>query len=105
MTDYTPLGFEKIALQVARDPSLVRCPRDGAVMRVMACDGTRDDGQAMTARELTRLPRGRHCVVARLDVECPACGRRALGVRPKAAGAPERAGRPSPQPRRAVAEA
>ena len=59
MREYALLGIQKIARQAARDPTMIRCPRDGAVMRVLRCPPAYD-----------------------LDVECPACGRRAEGVRP-----------------------
>ena len=50
------------AQQAARDPTTIRCPRDGAVMRVLG-------GRAPASGEP-------------LDLECPACRRRAVGVRP-----------------------
>lgn len=62
MPEYAVLGIEKIARQAARDPTTIRCPRDGAVMRVLGAPGA-------TGTEA-------------FDVECPACRRRALGVRP-----------------------
>lgn len=68
MQDYALLAIEKIARQASRDPTTIRCPRDGAVMRVL---GTGDA----------------------LDVECPACRRRAVGVRPA-----ERAASVGPSP-------
>lgn len=68
--DYALLGIQKIAQQAARDPTTIRCPRDGAVMRVFA--------------------RGTPTAFEGLDVECPACRRRATGVRPMdAAGSQE----------------
>jgi hypothetical protein len=59
--EYALLGIEKIARQAARDPTTIRCPRDGAVLRVAR--RAAEDGV--------------------LDVECPACGRTAVGVRPE----------------------
>lgn len=67
MQDYAVLGIQKIAQQAARDPTTIRCPRDGAVMRVLG-------PRSPTVREV-------------LDVECPACRRRAVGVRPNARAA------------------
>jgi len=67
--DYALLGIQKIARQAARDPTTIRCPRDGAVMRVLTPATVRID--------------------AEFDVECPACRRRATGVRLADAAGPE----------------
>jgi hypothetical protein len=66
--EYLLLGIEKIARQAARDPTTIRCPRDGAVMRVLG----------------ERAPASGEP----LDLECPACRRRAVGVRPADPTAP-----------------
>jgi hypothetical protein len=66
--EYLLLGIEKIARQAARDPTTIRCPRDGAVMRVLGT-GVRAASEG-------------------LDLECPACRRRAVGVRPADPAAP-----------------
>ena len=68
MQEYLLLGIEKIARQAARDPTTIRCPRDGAVMRVLG-------GRAPASGEP-------------LDLECPACRRRAVGVHPADPAAP-----------------
>ena len=62
MREYALRGIQKIAQQAARDPTTIRCPRDSAVMRVLP----------------TRASEAR----GGLDVECPACGRRAVGLLP-----------------------
>ena len=82
MPDYTLVGFQKIAQQAALDAAVVRCPRDGAVMRVVASRAERADRKGTTLREFHRLPRGTGWRVLELDLECPACRRRATGVRP-----------------------
>jgi len=82
MPDYTPLGFQKIAHQASVDPKLIRCPRDGVVMRVLATRARYDDRGIPTFREFPRLPAGAGWRVTELDLECPACRRRAERVRP-----------------------
>ena len=90
MPDYTPLGLQKIALQAAADPTLIRCPRDGVVMRVAATRARHDGRSVPTIREFPRLPSGPGWCVVELDVECPACRRRAERVRPAADEATDR---------------
>ncbi len=80
MPDYTELGLQKIAHQAARDLTLIRCPRDGVVMRVVASRAERQDRDGLTKRRFDRLPTGRGWQVTGLDVECPACRRRALAI-------------------------
>lgn len=82
MPDYTLVGFQKIAQQAALDAAVVRCPRDGAVMRVVASRAEHADRKGTTLREFRRLPRGTDWRVLELDLECPACRRRATGVHP-----------------------
>jgi hypothetical protein len=82
MPDYTPLGLQKIAVQASVDPTLIRCPRDGAVMRVVATRARHDDRGVPTFREFPRLPCGAGWRVTELDVECPACRRQAERLRP-----------------------
>jgi hypothetical protein len=88
MADYTPLGIEKISLQAARDPHTIRCPRDSVVMRILVVDAERTDGKEPTRRMFTALPRSPSWRVTRLDLECPACRRKALGIRPAMAVTP-----------------
>lgn len=80
MSDYTPLGIEKLAQQAATDPSTIRCPRDGVVMRVLQCRAERTERGEVAHRELPSVPAGREWRLTQIDVECPACRRRALGV-------------------------
>jgi hypothetical protein len=82
MPDYTLVGYQKIAQQAALDAAVVRCPRDGAVMRVMASRAEHTGRNGTILREFDRLPRGSDWQVLELDLECPACRRRAAGVRP-----------------------
>lgn len=90
MQDYTTLGIEKIAQQAAKDPTLIRCPRDSAVMRVLRTrpvDLTADDAgadQPPVSVNGARSP-------IELDVECPACRRRATAVRTSRRQPPARA--------------
>lgn len=79
MSDYTPLGLEKLAHQAAKDLTTLRCPRDSVVMRVLACRAEQALRGAVSRREFSRVP-GREWRVLEVDVECPACRRRALGV-------------------------
>ena len=78
--DYTTLGLDKLRRQANTDVTLVRCPRDGVVMRVLGCRAARRDGSGEECRVVGRLPRGRVWAVRELDLECPACGRRARGI-------------------------
>lgn len=82
MADYTPLGIEKISLQASRDLRTIRCPRDSVVMRVLCSHAERNDGKEPRTRSFDALPRGRAWRVTTLDLECPACRRKALGVHP-----------------------
>ncbi len=82
MADYTPLGLEKIARQAADDLSLIRCPRDSVVMRVVGCRAEPVNGAASEGREFRSRPPKAGWRVTEVDVECPACRRRATGVRP-----------------------
>lgn len=82
MADYTPLGIEKISLQAGRDPHTIRCPRDSVVMRVLVVDAERSDGKEPSRRLFTAIPRTPNWRVTKLDLECPACRRKALGIRP-----------------------
>ena len=91
MPDYTPLGLQKLAEQAARDVTSIRCPRDGAVMRVLA--SRTDDVSEEREREQAVHPwRKSGPVVVEVDVECPACRRHAMGVRPKRRAGAETAG-------------
>ena len=90
MPDYTRLGYQKIAHQASVDPALIRCPRDGAVMRVLATRARHDDRGVPTFREFPRLPAGAGWHVTELDLECPACRRRAEGIRPVTDNADDR---------------
>ena len=80
MADYTSLGIDKLTRQANRDITLVRCPRDGVVMRVLSCRAARYDGSGEECRVVGRLPRGRAWAVREIDFECPACSRRARGI-------------------------
>ncbi|MGD8727959.1 MAG: hypothetical protein PVH40_09955 [Gemmatimonadales bacterium] len=82
MSDYTALGLHKIALQASVNPTLIRCPRDGVVMRVVAAHARHDGRGVPTYRDFSRLPSGAGWHILKLDVECPACRRRAESVRP-----------------------
>jgi hypothetical protein len=82
MADYTPLGLEKIARQAASDLSLIRCPRDSVVMRVVVSRAERVDGVELESREFRSRPPDAEWRVTELTVECPACRRCATGIRP-----------------------
>ena len=82
MPDYTLVGLQKITQQAAVDAAGVRCPRDGAVMRVMASRAEHTSRNGTILREFDRLPRGADWQLIEIDLECPACRRRAPGVRP-----------------------
>lgn len=79
MADYTPIGIEKITAQARANRALVRCPRDGAVMRVVGSRAERRDGSG-DAQRFTQPPARRDWVVTELDLECPACRRAAEGI-------------------------
>lgn len=81
MSDYTPLGLEKLARHAANDLTTVRCPRDSVVMRLLACRAERYEAGALAQREFQRAPRGGDWEVREVDFECPACRRRAMNVR------------------------
>jgi len=81
MSDYTSLGVDKIAQQATRDAALIRCPRDSVVMRVLGSRAERLGREGMVSREFTRLPGDAAWRLVEVDVECPACRRRACGVR------------------------
>ena len=80
MSDYTKLGLKKIAQQAKRDLRLVRCPRDGAVMRVTAWRAEHVEDPDNQLQTFDRFPRGVEWKVRDLDVRCPACGRTAEGI-------------------------
>ena len=81
MSDYTLTGEDKIAQQACRNAALIRCPRDSAVMRVTTWRAERTGGpDEREVREFGRFPRSPDWQVCELDVECPACRRRAMGV-------------------------
>ncbi|MDH3289454.1 MAG: hypothetical protein OEO20_03490 [Gemmatimonadota bacterium] len=88
MADYTPLGLEKIARQAGRDLSLIRCPRDSVVMRVVASRAGRVDGVKSEVREFRSRPPHAEWRVSELTVECPACRRVATGIRPDPGSVP-----------------
>lgn len=81
MSDYTRLGLEKLARHASRDLTTIRCPRDSVVMRLLACRAERKGGGDVMRREFVRLPRDGDWQVREIDLECPACRRRALSVR------------------------
>jgi hypothetical protein len=94
MSDYTPLGLEKLARKAAQDLTTLRCPRDSVVMRVLACRAERMTGGDPARREFSRVPRGGDWHVREIDVECPACRRRAMGVKIAEGAELAQAGRP-----------
>lgn len=79
MPDYSPLGIEKIIEQASRDIRLIRCPRDSVVMRVRTCSAEPAGGGPSQVVE-GRVPRARGWIVREMDLECPACRRRADGI-------------------------
>jgi hypothetical protein len=81
IADYSDIGIEKIGKQATADLSLVRCPRDSAVMRLVACRAAPKDDPTARAKAMDRLPKGKDWRVRDLDYECPACRRLALRVR------------------------
>lgn len=79
MADYSSLGIDKITKQANTDITLVRCPRDSVVMRPVECVLERPDtGERRRVRG--RPPKGREWAVRELDLECPACRRRATRI-------------------------
>jgi hypothetical protein len=82
VSDYTPLGIQKIAQQAGRDPTTIRCPRDSVVMRVLTANAERPDADGVKRRRFEGLPKGSAWQLTEVDVECPACRRSAQGVRP-----------------------
>ncbi len=91
MSDYTPLGMEKMARQASLDVALIRCPRDGVVMRIVAWRARRRDGSDETRHSTGRPPSAQEWTLTQLDVMCPACRRRGDGipVTPRAPRAPQ----------------
>jgi hypothetical protein len=81
MSDYTAVGIDKIIQQAKTDPSLIRCPRDRAVMRVLCCHARQRNAEGAPPVVANRLPRTTGWIVTELDVECPACRRRAESVK------------------------
>jgi len=82
VSDYTPLGIQKIAQQAGRDATLIRCPRDSAVMRVVRASAERPDVGGVKRHTFDGVPKGTAWCITEFDVECPACRRCAAGVRP-----------------------
>jgi len=82
VADYTPLGIQKIAQQAGRDPTLIRCPRDSVVMRVVRARAERPEVGGVKRHTFDGVPKGTAWSITECDVECPACRRRAAGVRP-----------------------
>lgn len=79
--DYSSLGIVKLQRQAEANPTLIRCPRDGVVMRVLGGRAARRDGSGETRRFADRLPNLRGWQIREVDLECPACRRRAERVR------------------------
>jgi hypothetical protein len=94
MSDYTARGLQKLAHQVAQHPDLIRCPRDSVVMRVLSTRAERPGAHGVRHESFVGRPRGRAWCVVEIDLECPACKRRAMAVRPEA---------PQPEPEVTVA--
>lgn len=90
VSDYTPLGIQKIAQQAGLDPTTIRCPRDSVVMRVLRAGAERPDADGVKRRRFEGLPRGSAWRVTEVDVECPACRRSATGIRPMRRSSPAR---------------
>lgn len=80
MTHYTDLGLAKLRWQAETEHHVVRCPRDGAVMRVLRAVAEPRDADGEARRFAARLPDRRRWRVRELDLECPACQRRAEGI-------------------------
>jgi hypothetical protein len=84
MSDYTPRGLDKLARQLADHPELIRCPRDSVVMRVLSTRAERAGAHGVRHESFVGRPKGSAWQVVEIDVECPACRRRAMAVRPAA---------------------
>lgn len=84
MSDYTARGLQKLAHQVAQHADLIRCPRDSAVMRVLSTRAERPGAHGLRHESFVGRPRGRSWRVVDIDLECPACKRRAMAVQPQA---------------------
>lgn len=82
MSDYTFRGLQKLSHQVAEHPDLIRCPRDSVVMRVLSSRAERDGANGPREESFVGRPKGSAWRVVEVDVECPACRRRAQRVRP-----------------------
>jgi hypothetical protein len=82
VSDYTPLGIQKIAQQAGLDATTIRCPRDSVVMRVLVAKAERPNAEGVTRRTFEGLPKGSAWQLTEVDVECPACRRSASGIRP-----------------------
>ena len=82
MSDYTFRGLQKLAHQVATRPTLIRCPRDSVVMRVLSSRAERQGPHGIRQETFVGMPRDGEWRVMEVDVECPACRRRAMHVRP-----------------------
>jgi len=82
MSDYTFRGLQKLAHQVATRPTLIRCPRDSVVMRVLSSRAERQGPHGVRQETFVGMPRDGEWRVLEVDVECPACRRRAMHVRP-----------------------
>ncbi|HET7039647.1 MAG TPA: hypothetical protein VFH97_07155 [Gemmatimonadales bacterium] len=80
MEHYSPLGIEKIVRQAATERLIIRCPRDGVVMRVVSWRAKRRDGSEETRRGTGRPRASREWAITHLDLECPACRRTAEGI-------------------------
>lgn len=80
MAHYTESGIEKLRQQAETTPALVRCPRDGVVMRVLGGEAQRLDGSDDVRHFTKRVPNLHRWRVMELDLECPACRRRAERV-------------------------
>lgn len=82
MSDYTFRGLQKLAHQVATRPTLIRCPRDSVVMRVLSSQAERQGPHGIRQETFVGMPKDGGWRVLEVDVECPACRRRAMRVRP-----------------------
>ena len=73
------------------DPTLIRCPRDSVVMRVVKARAERPDPGGVRRHTFDGVPKGAAWSLTEVDVECPACRRCAMGVRPMRRSAREKA--------------
>jgi hypothetical protein len=92
MDHYSPLGIEKIVRQAATERLIIRCPRDGVVMRVVSWRARRRDGSGEARRGTGRPPApNKEWAITQLDLECPACRRTAadIAVTPRGAKVPQ----------------